>query len=181
VATQTRVPTGDGTNTNWFPNTGTRVDAVDDAVGTPDDDTTYLEQTASGQRCSFTFSPFTVPAGATINSVQIIGRLKYVGTSSDVRLNVYNESAVNEDTDRTLTSSYANYTRTMTVNPFTGVAWTVDQVNTEPSTANRLVQIEVRSIAPNTDIRCTSLYVLVDYTEAAGTSGVARLTLLGVG
>jgi hypothetical protein len=180
MATQTRVPTGDGTETNWFPNTGTRVDAVDDPVGSPDDDTAYIDQTASGQRCSFTFPVFTVPGGSTINSVQIIGRLKYVGTSSDVRLNVYNESTVNEDTDRSLTSSYANYTRTMATNPFTAAAWTVDQVNTEPSTANRLVEIEVRSIAPNTDIRCTSLYVLVDYT-ASGGSTTKQLAALGVG
>lgn len=177
MATQTRVPTGNVT-LGWQVNTGSHFEAVDDPVGSPDDDTTYVFTTVSGQRDNFTFSAFTVPSGATINSVQVIGRLKYVGTASDFRLNIVNEGGtVSEDTDRSATSTYADYTRTLTTNPWTAAAWTVNEVNSEGSTANRLDKMEVRSIAPNTDVRCTQLYLLVDYTEEGGSQHVRVMSL----
>jgi hypothetical protein len=56
----------------------------------------------------------------------------------------------------------------MTLNPHTAGAWTPNQVNSEASTANRLNEIEVRSIGPNTAIRCTEFWIVVDYTPAGG-------------
>lgn len=182
ATTATQVPTGLGTFSNWTLGAGAdRVDAVDDPVGTPDDDTTYVVTTVSGQRQDYTTAAFSVGASDTVNSFQIIGRFKFVGTAAQMRLNIVSETpTTSEDIDRSVTSAYADYTRTMTTNPFTAAAWTPNQVNKDAGTANRYDQIEIRSIAPNTDIRCTQVYALVDYTVSGGASP-KRLLTLGVG
>jgi len=173
MAIEQRQPTGYGiTAAGWQLGAGTdRLDAVDDTLGANDGDTTYIFQTVSGQYQDYTFPVFTVPAGATINHVTVRGYFKYVGTGSDVRLNIANETPTrSEGADISVASSasYGELTRQMTTNPFTAAAWTVNEVNTEGSTANRLGQFGVRSIGPNTDIRCTQLWLEVDYTEAVG-------------
>jgi hypothetical protein len=182
MATQTRVPTAIG-GAIWTVGAGSdRVDAVDDTVGAHDSDTTYIFTTGSGQRQDYTFSAFTVPAGSTINSLIVHGVLKYVGTTSDARLNIRNEAdAISEGADFTVTSSYVEYTRTLATNPWTAASWTVNEINTDGATSNRLAKMEIRSIAPNTDLRCTALWLEVDYTPAGGGSSVKQFTMLGVG
>lgn len=186
MATQQRVPTGIGTASNWQLGAGTdRVDAVDDTIGANDGDTTYIDTTVSGQRQDYTFSAFTVPAGSTISKVTLYGYFKFVGTGAQIRLNLRNElGTFSEDADQTVASSasYGVLSRDLTTNPWTSAAWTVNEVNSNSATSNRIAEIEVRSIAPNTAVRCTSFYIEVTYTESGGGGTTVRLlTLLGVG
>jgi hypothetical protein len=186
AATETRVPTG-SVSSVWQVGAGSdRVDAVDDPVGSPDDDTTYVFDDAGGQRQRWSFSVFTVPGGSTVDNVIVTGRCRYTGTAGDVILGMRNETDTGTSENfpadySTLITTYANYTRTFTLNPWTAGAWTVNQVNGEGSTANRLANMSLRSGGLTASaVRCTQVYLTVTYTAAGG--GTARtLTTLGVG
>lgn len=167
MATVSRYPTSDIT-VGWQVSAGARWDAVDDPAGAPDDDAVYVFTTASGQRQAFGMGLGAVPGGSTINSVTVVARIKAI-SASDYRINIRNEAAaIDEDTDHSASDSYADYSRVWTVNPWTAAPWSVNEANGESATANRLEGIEVRSIAPATDIRCTQLYAVIDYTPAGG-------------
>jgi hypothetical protein len=187
AATDTRVPTG-SVSSVWLVGAGSdRVDAVDDPVGSPDEDTTYVVDDVGGQRQRWTFSAFTVAGGSTINSVAVTGRCRYTGTAGEVILGMRNESDTGTSEDfpadySTLTTSYTNYTRTFTTNPWAGGAWTVNQVNSEGSTANRLANMSLRTGGLTASaVRCTSVYLTVDFTAAGGGGTSHRMMTLGVG
>ena len=182
MATQTALPTGLSAVSNWTLGAGAdKVDAVDDPIGSNDGDTTYILVTTSGQRQAYTFPAFTVPGGSTSISINLYAYAKYSAVSGSIRLNLRNETpTVSEDADQALTSGYTLITRALANNPFTAAAWTVNEVNSEGSTSNRIAEIEVRSITPVTEIRVTQFWIEVVYTPAAGGSP-NYLTLLGVG
>lgn len=184
AATQDRLPTGDssGSNTWTASSAGSKFEDVDDPIGTPDDDTTYISIAESGGAQQFTFSAFDIPNGATINSVSVLFRCKSPnGGDVTLRPRVRVGGTDNGHSPLTMTTSYANYTRSFTTNPVTTVAWT--EADVEGTGANPLQEFGVTdsgSISAGESVQCTQIYATVDYTGgSAGTSG--RILLLGVG
>lgn len=167
MATQDRLPTGVGADNSWASGTaGNKWDDVDDPIGTPDEDTTYIVETTSYQSQTFTFTAFSITSSA-IDKVSITNRLKCVGTVSyQNRLRV-NGTSYNSSTAAT-TTSYVDYTTDWLTNPNTAAAWV--EADVEGVGANPLQQfgVIVSTIDASEELRCTQSYITVTYTEAGG-------------
>ena len=123
---------GDEININTVSPSEAHWQAVADPVGSPDDDTSYVQvsSTACGfERDLYAIADHSVGSG-TINSVTVYARMKetpYTGAHGEISIKTegtpYNTSAY------TLTGSWANYSNTWATNPETGFAWTWAEVN----------------------------------------------------
>ncbi len=166
--TQTRYPAGDGgcsVGWNIVPSSpATLCDKVDDPAGSPDGFTTYLANYAGGVYALFSFSAFTVPAGAVIDNIAIHYNARWqtysgsAGGSLQVGGSRYDDAAA-------LTAAWADYASVWTTNPSTGSAWTVDDVNgTGP---NPLQLFGVYGLTANSWKDITQVYAVVTYTPPA--------------
>ena len=168
MATQDRVPTGNGVydEGNWTPNTGTdNYAVVDDPVGAPDDDTTYVQNIAAAafNRITFTFAAFAITSSA-IAKVTVKARCKSNNASGDEIRFYLVVSGAKAGGTAALTNSYGNYEADWLTNPATAAAWTEAEVEgTDPT--NPLAEFGLRNqtIATYTMTQC---YCTVTYTEA---------------
>jgi hypothetical protein len=162
MATQSRLPTGDG-DTDYpglmtpVPSSpSTLYDKVDDPVGSPDDSSTYLSFNTYYHWQLFTFSAFSVPSGAVISKVTLNLRI-YGWQYPIIKVNgsVY---IVGCDTSNAQ-NVWATTSQDWTTNPATSVAWNVSDVNgtgTYP-----LQQFGTESWSPTSYI--TQCYLTVEY------------------
>jgi hypothetical protein len=186
ASTQDRLPTGDSATSNWTAlGGGTKFSEVDDPIGTPDDDTTYISKDDSSGAQDFTFAAFAITNGSTINSVQLIARCRE--RDADDVLQLTGRLQVNS-TDYAATSqnvadgaTYGDYTFTWATNPNTAVAWTEADVEGTSAAPLQEFGVNVASIAAGEGIRCTQVFARVDYTAAGGASGSAGMGMIGVG
>lgn len=166
MATATRAPTSDeAVSGTWNGSAGTRYTVVDDYPDTTPTDT-LLHGTTTAGNLTFGFSAFSIPAGATNISVQVMyydqktasqactsaGRLKVGGT-------YYNATTHNP------AQSYTQRTDDWTTNPKTSAAWTVAQVNGTDGT-NALQAFGFFSNDANPSINYSSVQIQVTYTVA---------------
>lgn len=101
--------------------TGSAYVEVDDPVGTPDDDTSYLSSPDTGLYQAFNNLPSIT--SSSVEKVIVHFRCKEVGaTFGKARLRV-NGSTYVAATSSTLTSSYVDYTYEWSVNPNTTTTW----------------------------------------------------------
>jgi len=95
VATKTLLPTADATYTAWSLSGGTDHYAlVDDPVGSPDDETTYVYSTTASQGDSYTFENLG-EAGATITNVRVHTRCRRYSASNYSYAVLFRASATN--------------------------------------------------------------------------------------
>jgi hypothetical protein len=192
MTTQTRAPTSDVTATGtWNGSAGTRYTAVDDYPDTTADSLTH--GTTAGV-IQFGFSAFTVPSGATINSVAVnyySNKTGAAGNTFGARITV-GGTGYNSATDNQVNGTPTQYTKTWTTNPATSAAWTVDQVNGTGS--NNLTAFGANSgTDANPTIVLWSIEAVVDYdvlasvtptqitsTTTFGTASVARTAVATV-
>ena len=125
---ETIVPTGAGSSTVWTPNGGANWDRVDDS--TPDSDTTYVQASAVNDKDTYVHGDLTASAGQVFALQHNLFSRK---TDTVIRKSkpVIRHSGVDYDSsvEQNLGSSYAYGTEIIEVNPGTGVAWTVSDVN----------------------------------------------------
>ncbi|MDT8442095.1 MAG: CxxxxCH/CxxCH domain-containing protein [Desulfuromonadales bacterium] len=140
----------------------THFDKVDEAAA--DGAASYIQATGNGQKDVFSFSSFSVPAGATDISVSItyvaqktgaqgasmtsllrIGGVDYTGAAVDPANGVFTQ-----------------YSDNWTTNPATGAAWTIAEVNGTDGT-NPLQGIGVTVTDANPQSQVTQMYVSVSY------------------
>jgi hypothetical protein len=178
---QQRIPTGDppfggarGTWTTTPSSPSTRYDKVDETP--PANDADYITGVSTGYGgygyCLFTFSPFSVPAGATITDLTIYYRAMDVpppptNRNNNIRAAIYlGGFTVYYTTDPGFDpgSSFTTYSYAYTTNPATGAAWTVDQINGVG--ANSLQRFGVASNDLNPDVDVSMVYAQVNYTSA---------------
>ena len=167
AATQTQRPVSDfaGSGT-WivFPAAPvTYYDKVNEAVA--DDDSSYIYCTAAGRRL-FGFTAFSVPAGATVNRLNIIYRHKKTSPAAcNIRSALRVGGAVYQATDSGVNPTNGVWnTRTYNynTNPRTGAAWLVDDINGVGANPLQAFGVRVSDASPNP--YCTQVYAEVDYT-----------------
>jgi len=137
---------------------GTAYRCVDDPIGSPNNGTDYIQiRNRSGKEAIFGFSPLNIPSGATIQFVRVTyvaianGGSANIKAALRVRSNVYTQP-----TAQALSSTWTTYSYDWTVNPRTGVAWTVAEIN-----GGALEGMGVYS--GNGDESVTQVYVTVVY------------------
>jgi len=167
-ATQDRLPTGGGTDYGSYfsPYLYTN---IDDPVGSPDT-ATYVayESGGGGANEYYTFSTFSVPAGATITKLRMTFRI-YNGynegslqwSSIGPRLKV--GGSFYTGTTQSSHDAWGTFTEDWTVNPKTSAAWTVNDIN--GTGANPLQQFGLGMTGNYNECRCTQAYLTVYYED----------------
>lgn len=164
VQYQRRLPTGDSA-VQWDRSAGgSNYLLVDDLYDSPDDDATYVYTNTQTDKDLFGFTVFTIPTGSVITGVKIIGRFKRVDAGGDylIRSLLKVNGIIYEGAMQQLViGAYFNKEYTWTTNPNTGLAWTIDDVNSIGS--NPLQTFGYECIGFNKTVRSTQIQVRVDY------------------
>ena len=167
MATEYLYPNAAGDETNiatQYPSSDYHWDKVDDPQGSPDEDSTYVEQ--SGSTYYRDLYNLSAPTGSgTINYIKVWYRFRRPGTTGTAYLKpaiktggtAYEGTADTENAD-----TYKNGSYQWTTNPYTGVAWTWDDLTSLQAGVSLM-----NSGGGARKSRCTQLYVEVDYTIAA--------------
>ncbi|HXX59478.1 MAG TPA: hypothetical protein VEI27_02235, partial [Dehalococcoidales bacterium] len=161
----TRVPTGDGDiSGTWNANPAPCWDAVNET--TPNDSDYMTGTTSAGGYMLFTFSPFAVSTNYPITDLKVYVRAKDVSSgNNDIRPSIkvggtrYNTTASSNNPG----NSYTTYSYTYSVNPATGQAWTVADIN--GTGANPLQQFGVYSNDLSPNVSVSMVYAQVDYAS----------------
>ncbi len=161
-SSQTRVPTGDGNNHGTW-NSSPRWDDVDET--TPNDSDYITGTTDSGENYQlFTFSPFSIPAGSPIANLNIYFRARDSSSGTNnirasIKVNGNRYEAVLSENPGT---AFTTYGYSFSINPDTGLDWTVDDLNGTGSSP--LEQFGVFSTDLNPDIRVSMVYAEVNFS-----------------
>ena len=155
-------PDSNGDQNEWdgqYPDSGNRCDKVNET--TPDEDSTYIYTNTSGEHEGYGLSSSGL-TDETINSITVYARLRK--TTSDgciVRLEIWPDGAYNRypSGDKYPTTSYADYLNEWTTNPHTSQPWTVADIE-------GLRAGIVDNWLAGGEVRCTQIWVIVDYTAA---------------
>ena len=127
---------------------------------TADDDTTYVYRSSSSSNyIRDTYATQDTSASGTINSVTIYIRCRYSGGSAtpNARTVVRISGTDYVGTDIILTTSWATYSTTYTTNP-AGGAWTWAAINALEC------GVDLRRTIGGGEVRCTQVYIEVNYT-----------------
>lgn len=161
MAQQNRLPTGDGASTQWTPNTGTRWEACDDPIGSPDNDTTYISSASPNQRNLFTFTAFSFSSDS-VNNVALKFRARLNPIGAGTMRAVLRVNGTDYFVSQALTNSYADYTATWTTNPNTGNTWL--EADVFGTGSNPLQQFGVDSnTGAHPEFRATQAYLVADF------------------
>lgn len=178
MATQTRNPTSDIAVTGTLSGSaGSRWTLLDDYPDTSGADVLTFGTTAATIVCGF--SAFTVPAGSTDLSVQVLyydGEAANGANNCSGRLRV-GGSNFNAATHNPSGTTYTSRTDNFATNPQTGAAWTVDQVNGVGN--NALQGFGIHSTDSSPTFRVSSIQLQVTFTEPVSDiagSGAAAAT-----
>jgi len=176
MASQTRVPISEYSKTGtWTPSTGSTVYEVidDDPPLSSGADTDYVTHGTTGGNWDGRISAFTVPAGSVITNVKMYCRAQKTGADAvnfqmRIRLGTAEGGSVGSHSGSLSVAegTFGDFVWTMTTNPQTGGAWTVDQVNAVGSTAYAIRCIGAYGFDANPTILLSQLYVEVNYTPS---------------
>ena len=138
---------------------------VDDPYATPDDDTTYIETNVQTNEDLYGFTALAVPVGSTIINVTVHSRCRRIdaGGAEIIRESLKVNGTVYNGTQHQLVlGAYFDNTTIWTVNPATGLAWTIDDIN--GIGANPLEAFGIEAIGFSKTVRCTQVYIKVNYS-----------------
>lgn len=158
MATETLQASGVGTTYNEW----TKMNAVfpELDVNQPDDDaTSYITSNRSANRLQmFSTNTPSIPSGSIINSITVFGRCQAAAANGGFKLRQgKGASQIASGTTHTATATWMTFSSAFTTKP-DGTAWTVaDLVDLEFGIENTTTN----------HVRCTTLYVVIDYTAAA--------------
>jgi hypothetical protein len=148
---------------------GTHYTTVDEE--TPDESTTRVfDYRADWYRDLYNLDNHSAGSG-TINFIKVYARCSAGTTPTQTSLKIAIKSGtgsgapdtVDESSEITVASSYADYSRQWGTNPATGSAWTWDEIdNLQAGIALRESKLSYYST------HCTQVYVEVDYTVGGG-------------
>ena len=176
--TVTLFPNGIGNFDLWALGTPSSVTKYN-AATTSDGDASYISETASSEAQTFAFPGALIPAGSSINSVTLnaVARVSAGVASTTLRVEKgLTAPDISDGSYQDLVSSYATSSRTMTTNPFTGLAWTLAEVNTWPVNFG----VVYNDGGSGHTGRVTQVYIVVNYTPAEAVDDTPPvITLLG--
>ena len=159
---------GDLTYLYQYPATGSNYEKVDEE--TKDDDSTYVYNEATAHYYDRYNIPNHSEGSGTINSVTVKAYMKrYVfGFDCTAKLCCKTHDTLYYSDIIQLTISYALYSKQWTTNPYTGSAWTWDEIDA------LLIGVGLKGEGSGYYSRCTQLWVEVNYEGAAPPSYVPR-------
>ena len=170
MSTQTiRLPTGTVSSDFWTSSTGKApanyYQDVDDPVGTPDDDLSYVSTMTSPSKVLFSFENPGIPSSSTIHFVRVFLRgytavASYLYPHVKVGGNEYTSGAGLEPENY-----WGDFTNDWLTNPKTGSPWTVDDVNGIGSNALEAFGVSATGFIQRYVTQC---YLVIDYTAPAG-------------
>ena len=169
---QNRVPESDNeTSGTWniVPSApATFFDKIDE---TTYDDTDYVAGNVSGSGYKlFNFSPFTIPAGATITDVTVYFRARdYSSGTNNIRAYIKAGGTTDDGGSVNPGSSWTTYTGTWTTNPKTSAAWTIADVN--GTGTNPLQEFGIYSSDLSPAVLVSMVYIQVNYSLWTVNSG----------
>jgi len=172
VTVETLRPNAAGTYTELqyqYPDSGAHWDKVDEE--TADDDSTYvrcIDYMDGIQRDTYNLPSSSIPVGSVINKITVKKRVRSdfprgVAPLSLSDALIITHGTLYVGTGRRPPDTYTNYADEWVNNPFTGAAWTIDEIN-----ALEIGDREGWGYNPVMDIfnacRMTQIYVEIDYT-----------------
>jgi len=145
-----------------YPTSGSHWDKVDEETSDEGSTVIFASDSTSWYKDSFNFENITIPENATIKSVTVYNCVSSLG--SGVRAGYQRTLVRTYNTDyfgatNRPPTSYTTYSTTYTVNPYTGQAWTAEEVNALQ------IGIYARATYHNGeywDVDCTQVYILVE-------------------
>jgi hypothetical protein len=138
---------------------------VNDLVGEPDDDGTYVYTNCIDSIEEFCHETSEDLEGVTITNVRVTARMKMVITGFpakavvNIGLNIEGERHAAES-DEILTDSYADYYWDWALKPGTGEPWSKADIDSLQSS------IKLENLSASS-VRCTQIYITVSYTTLA--------------
>jgi hypothetical protein len=173
MSKQTRVPTGDGlTSGTWT--TSPYWDDVDETTANDADYITGVSLNGSNAYQLFTFSSFSVPAGATIQDLTVYFRARDASSGgNNIRASIkVNGSNYYNGSSNDPGAGWTTYSYSYTTNPNNGSTWTVADIN---GTGTRpLQQFGVYSNDLDPDLQVSMVYAEVNYSCWGISSGQFR-------
>jgi hypothetical protein len=158
LATANFVPSGDGHEIDWTPKGGgNNYVEVDDPVGAPDDDGTYVSIAKGNQEDYYDVPDHTTETG-TITNVRVVVRAKQTG-AEDMNICIYTVLTEYCGGGEGIGAGYGDETEDWVNNPNTGIAWTWAQIDA--------IQIGMKSDAVGGwggTMYVTQVYAIVTYT-----------------
>lgn len=174
MAVQQRIPTGDNALSNLVFSSGTTAyNLVDDPVGTPDDESTYVEASdAASGYAILNYSAFAITSSA-VSKVSIFTRARRTGTVGYPTARAYlyfKDGGNNYVNGGSYLTAFTSITLDWLTNPVTGAAWTEQQVEGGGTTSQALdtkFRTNVARAGSGNVARLTQTYIEATYTEAA--------------
>lgn len=175
------VPTALGTVADQWSNVGgvNKVDSVDDPIGADDGDTSYIEEDTGSQNQWFARPTLTFSSSA-IASVSVKAFCKEIVAAEvqgRIRVNGTNYSGTSTGVPSSVT--YNEMTWAWATNPNTAAAWVEADVKGSGAAPLTEFGLQANSVGVGDEVRCTQVFIYVDYTAAV--AGTGRMLLLGVG
>ena len=150
---------------------GTRWESVDEV--TADEDVTYVKgppppAAPGGQQIYFdSYNLAAPPVGAIITKVSIKARAKYTVTmgvlTMSLGVRIGSTNYVSGYPEIQLTTSYADYSYELALNPATGLAWH----RAEVVALQAVIGLYGPAWSDTGEVRCTQVWAVVDYIAAA--------------
>jgi len=144
---------------------------LDDPVGSPDDDLTYIENTdATSANIDCTHTDFVLSGATSVDDVCQVMRCKETSASSgQARHLIYVNGSRYNGTAQNPGTSYTTYTNIWTTNPATGSAWTIAEADGSDATNPYDSKTGVRALTGvGESVRLTQMYACANFQVAAG-------------
>jgi len=163
AATATLSPTSVGSLNDWSGHPNNNNAGKVSAVQTNDADASYINGDDNHDRQTFNFPGAGISLGSTINSVKLYAVARGTGNGGQKKFSLLaHHNSDNEDGGNiNATSNYAQYSWTMSNNPFTHSPWTLSEVNSWTTTFG------VERENSDGSVRVTQIYLEVDYSLPA--------------
>ena len=162
---------GDRTEWPWqYPSTGEHWDKVDDV--TPDEDSTYIyisRAEAGSHKDLYNLPSPGIPSGAQIDYVRVYIRCRGSGfTFARARPVIKTHGMEYAPTYMSFGTSYSTQSHEWTTNPYTGEAWTLDELESLQAGVEGvrgMMYDPWTGLIRYDDTYCTQVYVEIGYTE----------------
>lgn len=146
-------------NTGWSFSNSSLWGSVDEETPNGDIDYVYTDAYSISQLFNLTDSGLS---GATIDKVTVyISARRTTSNTTTIRIRIRTHGSTFQGSVHTLTNDYVEYSDEWTNNPYTGEAWTIQEVDDLIAGVNSTGQTQMK--------RVTAVWVIVTYTSGGQT------------